>query len=490
MKEFSIFAICVFVVSMIMAQTPQEEYELWKHKSHGNYTEYRDKTVADYVTYRDKINAEYAEFVKKAWSRVKVSTAEKPPKSPEPPNLPQMPIGEKPTSEPIIYCEKKRPGDDTVSNIKLPPSVLPVEGEVPIIEFDYYGTVVTLHIDRKGLFALKEITPQALSEAWRQVMEMELDWLLRDCIVIKDTLRLCDWGYVQLIEKAVVAVFGKECNEATLLEYFILCNSRVRCLLGYDGDRLVILMPFDCEVYNRQYVQVKEEVFYMLSKNIKESEALSVLTEEFPDVQNISLRMEQLPKLNDSHGQKWQLESLISPAMRCNVVVSRNMIDFLNDYPLTSKWNYYAQSSLSEPIKQQIYPTLRKQLAGMTEQGAVNALLQWIQTALEYMTDDEQFGYERPLFGDESLFYPYCDCEDRSILFSILVKDLLGLDVVLLDYPEHLATAVRFSKPIEGDYLDLKDGRYVICDPTYIGAPAGMSMPVCKRQKAEVVRIP
>ena len=28
-------------------------------------------------------------------------------------------------------------------------------------------------------------------------------------------------------------------------------------------------------------------------------------------------------------------------------------------------------------------------------------------------------------------YYPYSDCEDRSILFARLVKDLLGLDVVM-----------------------------------------------------------
>ena len=101
---------------------------------------------------------------------------------------------------------------------------------------------------------------------------------------------------------------------------------------------------------------------------------------------------------------------------------------------------------------------------------AVGILLDFVQTAFEYQTDEQQFGKERPLFGDEILFYPYCDCEDRSILFSVLVRELVGLDVVLLNYPEHLATTVRFDDDVKGDYIMIDGKRYVVCDPTYIGA--------------------
>ena len=90
-----------------------------------------------------------------------------------------------------------------------------------------------------------------------------------------------------------------------------------------------------------------------------------------------------------------------------------------------------------------MYPKLTQQIKGKSQKDAANILIDFVQTAFEYQTDDVQFGYERPLFADETFFYPYSDCEDRSILFAHLVKDLLGLDVVLLYYPGHLATAVK-----------------------------------------------
>lgn len=90
-------------------------------------------------------------------------------------------------------------------------------------------------------------------------------------------------------------------------------------------------------------------------------------------------------------------------------------------------------------------------------------------------------------FAEETLFYPYCDCEDRSILFSRLVRDILGLNVVLVYYPGHLATAVAFSEFVQGDFLMVDGVRYTIADPTYINAPVGLSMPDVNNQTAKVI---
>lgn len=101
----------------------------------------------------------------------------------------------------------------------------------------------------------------------------------------------------------------------------------------------------------------------------------------------------------------------------------------------------------------------------------------------------KQFGYERPLFGDESFYYPRNDCEDRAILYSILVRDLIGLDVVLVHYPGHLGTAVHFTENVAGSYYDVGGKHYVVCDPTYIGAGVGEVMPQFENTKVTIVRV-
>ena len=125
----------------------------------------------------------------------------------------------------------------------------------------------------------------------------------------------------------------------------------------------------------------------------------------------------------------------------------------------------------------------------MPEDVAANMLINFVQTAFEYKVDAEQFGYERPLFANETLYYPYSDCEDRALFFATLVRELMGLDVVLLDYPDHIATAVHFTQDLKGDYLMVEGKKYLICDPTYIGANIGTCMPSYRDVAVQIVAI-
>ena len=118
----------------------------------------------------------------------------------------------------------------------------------------------------------------------------------------------------------------------------------------------------------------------------------------------------------------------------------------------------------------------RPYLKTQTTLEAVDFLLAYVQYGFEYALDTEQFGYEKPFFCEENFYYPKNDCEDRAVLFSFLVRHLLHLDVVLIEYPGHIATAVHFPTEVKGESVMYKGKRYVICDPTYIGASVGVEM--------------
>jgi hypothetical protein len=63
----------------------------------------------------------------------------------------------------------------------------------------------------------------------------------------------------------------------------------------------------------------------------------------------------------------------------------------------------------------------------------------------------------------------------------------MGLRVALVYYPGHLATAVCFSSPVAGDYITVDDRRFTICDPTYINAPVGRTMPGMNNEEAHAI---
>jgi hypothetical protein len=68
-----------------------------------------------------------------------------------------------------------------------------------------------------------------------------------------------------------------------------------------------------------------------------------------------------------------------------------------------------------------------------------------------------------------------------------MVKTLLGMDVVGVKYPNHMATAVRVDEKIKGEYILLDQKPYVLADPTYVNASLGMSMPQFAGTKSYVI---
>ena len=150
----------------------------------------------------------------------------------------------------------------------------------------------------------------------------------------------------------------------------------------------------------------------------------------------------------------------------------------------------YANTPMDDNITMSLYPSLKKQLKDKTELEATNMLLNTLQTGLKYEYDDIVWGSDRAFFSEESLYYPYCDCEDRAILLTRLVRDLLGLKCLLVYYPGHLAAAIEYSdSTVKGDYISLDGHKYIIADPTYINAPIGYTMPGMDNSSAKVIKL-
>ena len=106
-----------------------------------------------------------------------------------------------------------------------------------------------------------------------------------------------------------------------------------------------------------------------------------------------------------------------------------------------------------------------------------------MQNSFQYKTDLPHFGREKPLFPEETVYYPYSDCEDRAAIFAYLVKNLTGLKIVGVDYPGHVATAVKFNNYQLGSRITHNKEVYTICDPTFVGATAGLEMPEFHNEK-------
>ena len=280
-------------------------------------------------------------------------------------------------------------------------------------------------------------------------------------------------------------------NGAILLMAFLYCQSGYQMRLAVDGNRLTMLYGSKHQIYDKPYFDLNGTKFYPCGDI---SNSISICDGVFEGETPLSLIICSEQMLGGGLSEPRRIESAKYKDIIVRSQTPLELIEFFNQYPTSSldnnpmtRWAMYANTPLSRKTKDLIYPALKSSIENCSEEEAVNKLLNWVQTGFVYEYDDKVWGYDRTFFAEESLFYPYCDCEDRSILFSRLVRDLLGLDVALVYYPGHLATAVRFNNQIKGDAVVINGQEFIVCDPTYIGAPVGVQMPGLDYDKVKAI---
>lgn len=486
MKQVIIGIVCSMLIVNVFAQnTGFEEY---KQKKQQAWAEYKDTKQKAWADFRKKLNNEYADKMSRQWTKHQAQAPIPVPKRPEPPkpvtktdNAP-VPARSGSVKEIIPYVAKETPQP-------FQPIARPVNEQAAAFTFNFHNTPCKVHLSSEMFFSLQNVSEHTVSDTWRLLSSLGYDIIADDCLNYREQLELNDWGFIELTKTLAYAFMGEGTNEAVLMQAYLLVQSGYKTRLARSSnDKLVLMMPFTTVVYQYTYFWLDGEKYYLLDDDNK-TETYYIFNEKFAGEKTASLELNKEPRLFDEPTPKKTFSSSRYPDASAVVSTNRNLMEFYNSCPVTSNWGDYAMASLSRKVKRNLYPALKKQILGKSELEAANILLNFVQTAFDYKTDQEQFGYERPLFGDELFYYPYSDCEDRSILFSILVRDLLHLDVVLLNYPGHLATAVQFTEDISGYYFMVNEKKYVLCDPTYIGAPVGDCMPQYVGVGAVIVEI-
>lgn len=493
LEKVAVLVIALTATSVIAeAQVKGDPFEQYRQAIDNRFEEIRQGNERVFNNYRDKINDEFAHYLEREWDKFSISKVIPNPFKPEPaPVVDNTPAGDsKPLPHVIPLQEDEgKPQPTPVEPIK--PSEPPVTEPRPesnVVSFSFFGSECKIHIPTPKEYALKDASIEEVGKAWDILIDDKYNNMLLECLEYRQALALCDWGMYQFLLAFSGAYCGNaECNDAVMLQMFVLSQLGYRVRLAKQGDQLFNLIAFEQQVFSAPYLEIDGIAFYNLSTKASKGE-IQICNFAFPGEESASLKMHSLPILPDNPTAVRTIRSQSFSFASVSVSTNKNLIQFLDTYPGCS-WELFAQASLSQATKDQIYPALKKAIYGQSEQRAANILLNLVQTGFDYQTDDEQFGREKTFFGDETFYYPYCDCEDRSVLFAILVKDLLGLDVVLLDYPSHIATAVHFNTETVGDYFDIDGVKYTICDPTYIGAPIGKSMPDMAKLRANILKV-
>ena len=369
-------------------------------------------------------------------------------------------------------------------------------------QFLFYGTPYEVRWGNADHFKLADTDNVSITKAYLELTDSGYDNLLHDCLALRKDKGLCDWAYYKMLQAMSEASCGKATNEAVLLQGVLFQQSGYMMRFALDEDKkLHILSRLNGTVYNRAHWIVEDEVgkriFWLMDGYRPKNSNLSICDVPYIKEQTMNFSISQLPELDTELSTEREYYSG-EPKLVATASVNKNMIDFFNDYPasirdsdVTTRWLYYANAPLTKEVKNNLYNKLKPQLVNTSKLMAANTLLAWVQNSFNYALDERVWGSDRAFFAEETLYYQYCDCEDKAILYSYLVRDLLGLDVVLLFYPEepqHMYTAICFDDDeVQGDFTMVNGRKYIIADPTCYNAPVGHTMNRIDNSKAKII---
>lgn len=481
-----VLVIVLLCATWVSAQSLEERYRTFSQAAEENYSDFREAA-----------NKRYAEFIREAWEYYGAKSA--------------LPMPKEQLLPPVEYKEEEEEGtlmeeltpestlgalvyeEEASSEVApLPEPIAPIEEtqtKNEICSINYFGTQFSFRYPAHIHVSLANLDESTLADEWVKLSKTSFNNLIRDCILVRNVYQLCDWGYLQMLQLLSEAICGKT-NEAVLLQAYIYAQSGYAMRLAKKDNRLFLLLGSNYQFYNVRYFELDNMFFYTSDSLI--DDGFYICKGKFDSEHPLDLRISQEQNL-ESHTKRTRPRTS-SMSITASCEVNTNQIDFYNSYPtgilgtdIGSRWAIYANAPVEENVRKTLYPTLQQAIEGKTQKQAVKILLNWVQTAFPYQKDENVWGYDRAFFPSETMYYPYSDCEDRSILLSRVIRDLLGLDVLLLYFPGHLATAVCLDEEAKGYYLTYNNRKYMVCDPTYLGAPIGKLQPGLDTKSLKVI---
>ena len=392
-------------------------------------------------------------------------------------------------------CPNAQPAAPTTKPVVVPVTPPAVKPSAPTGELftasadkqmvNFCGQKVYVDKSLKGVCSIGNMRENAIADAYEAMCKADYKALVDDCRKVKKELNLNDWGIFLFVREASKTLCTDE-NAAVVMQQFLLNELGYKSKMARRADRnqMLLFVAADCQVYGHPYFTKDGLNYYNLTSN--ESCQFYMCQEDSPKAKSkLNMQVNHAPALNA--GMVNSVHKNRSGSVAVSVDVPKSLMEFYGSMPQCD-YSVYVNAEVNPSVANKVLSTLAPLVNGKSEAEAANLLINFVQTGFQYATDQEQFGYEKPFFVEELFYYPYCDCEDRSVLYSYLVRNLLKLDVVLLDYPNHIATAVCFNENVSGDFVTVGGKKYVVCDPTYIGASIGKAMPQFKNVAAKVLK--
>jgi hypothetical protein len=446
------------------------------------FADFKRTQSASFKEYKDEKDKAFNRYLKSEWeayiAQKPLSLYEDPkPKTISPKKAtkiksvgPRITIRVKPLSEKVVT--KKEPAKKAE------------KFESKDINFDFFGSTVGFNVPSEIKNA--KFYPQAqegISNFFNTVVATDYSYLIEDIDNTSKSMNLNDWGVYLLVTKLSHQLFSSQ-DESKLFSWIVFNKLGYSVRVGLANRNIVLMFNSDKVIYAAPNYTINNKKFYVLSNESKAKIGrIYTYKNNYPDSDKpLDLSLTTLPNFKEDIATKTLAYKELGKEYKVSYEYNKNLIDFMATYP-QADYETYFNAPLEPKSYEMIAMDLKKYIDDKKASEAINFVLNFVQNAFKYETDFEQFGHEKVMFAEETLYYDKSDCEDRAVLFAYLVKKLFRVGVIGVKYKDHMATALYI--PMDGDSVKFNSKKFVIADPTYINANIGQSMPKYRAIKPE-----
>lgn len=341
------------------------------------------------------------------------------------------------------------------------------------IHVEFIGNEYSFEVKQKISLFKGEFNKENLIQYATQLSLSDLNEISNSLIQIRNVKNFDDWIFYQLIRKTSQELIKKKDDYIgyTLCKWYLLKQAKFEPLLSLSKDKLLIYIKCEDNVYNQPLKTINNQQYICLNYHDYNyeidfnNEKFTNLYNLISEANNFSFKINDLPSSNKIiYSNKVLNYSYKNRNDFITVKIDPQIGLIFRNYPVV---DYESQFNipLSKETYESLIPALKEKTKNLSITKGVEYLMYFTRHAFLYERDTEIFGREKRFSPEETLLNEKSDCEDRSALFFLLVKELYNLPMIVVSYPEHITVAVKLDRAVRHQII-YKGESFTICEPT------------------------
>ncbi|MCB0515043.1 MAG: hypothetical protein R2798_09505 [Chitinophagales bacterium] len=340
------------------------------------------------------------------------------------------------------------------------------------IVFDFYQAPIEIEVNELQYFELQTPINESNIGIYYENLERSNYWnVLYQLLAYKNQLILNDWLYYRLINDTAEQIYKEKADKyKVLFAWYMLAKSGYSVQINYSDDKLFLSVYSLQKIYDLPIKEYKEGWLVEISHYGEPLKSPYLATTRLNlNISNFGspfdFNLTQLPNLPKSVERVSLQFTCFGEMHKVDVDINRTMVQLMYAYP-EGGLDAHTNVPMSEETEESLMTYFREMLSNYDTPTAVRCLLSFTRQSFEYRSDSSLYRIANVSFTpEETLYYQFSDCEDRSILFASLVRELLGLPVILVEFDGHAGVGVALENPV-GEAIYFQGIAYTYCDPT------------------------